>query len=134
MNPLLLKPQSEVGAQVVVRGRVHGTAKAAAYQYMKAELMPVVLDSFARLKGVRTIKLESEAGGIELELPHEADVELEATSTAGQVECAIPGMTFEQTGSARVGRLRLGAAPPEKTTTLHATSVGGAIRVRRAPR
>src|SRR6187549_4290198 len=32
MNPVLLKPQSEVGAQIVVQGRVHGTAKAAAYQ------------------------------------------------------------------------------------------------------
>jgi adenosylcobyric acid synthase len=30
MNPVLLKPQSEVGAQIVVQGRVHGTAKAAA--------------------------------------------------------------------------------------------------------
>src|ERR1700746_3092095 len=29
MNPVLLKPQSEVGAQVVVQGRVHATAKAA---------------------------------------------------------------------------------------------------------
>ena len=28
MNPVLLKPQSEIGAQVVVQGRVHGTAKA----------------------------------------------------------------------------------------------------------
>src|SRR5271156_3365206 len=34
MNPVLLKPQSEIGAQIVVQGRVHGTAKAAAYQKM----------------------------------------------------------------------------------------------------
>src|SRR5499433_63603 len=32
MNPVLLKPQSEIGAQVVVQGRVYGSAKAAAYQ------------------------------------------------------------------------------------------------------
>src|SRR5215475_3440414 len=50
MNPVLLKPQSEVGAQVVVQGRVHGSAKAAAYQKMKPELIPFVLDSFTRLK------------------------------------------------------------------------------------
>src|SRR5580704_13784157 len=42
MNPVLLKPQSEIGAQVVVQGRVYGTARAAAYQRMKAELMPYV--------------------------------------------------------------------------------------------
>src|SRR5215813_2596078 len=49
MNPVLLKPQSEIGAQIVVQGRVHGTAKAAAYQAMKPSLLPFVLDSFARL-------------------------------------------------------------------------------------
>ncbi len=35
MNPVLLKPQSEIGAQIVVQGRVYGSAKAAAYQHMK---------------------------------------------------------------------------------------------------
>src|SRR6202044_1837642 len=28
MNPVLLKPQSEIGAQIVVQGRVFGSAKA----------------------------------------------------------------------------------------------------------
>src|ERR1700734_583160 len=50
MNPVLLKPQSETGAQVVVQGRVHGAAKAAAYQKMKPERMPFVLAGSARLK------------------------------------------------------------------------------------
>src|ERR1700754_3932204 len=51
MNPVLLKPQSQVGAQVVVQGKVYATAKAAEYQGMKAQLLPFVLDSFARLQG-----------------------------------------------------------------------------------
>src|SRR5205085_7937924 len=38
MNPVLLKPQSEVGAQVVVHGRVRGSARAAEYQKMKPDL------------------------------------------------------------------------------------------------
>src|SRR6202030_3256101 len=50
MNPVLLKPQSEIGAQIVVQGRVYGSAKAAAYQKIKAELLPFVLDSYARMK------------------------------------------------------------------------------------
>jgi len=62
MNPVLLKPQSEVGAQVVVQGRVYATAKAAAYQSMKRDLMPFVLESFARLKGEADIVLVEGAG------------------------------------------------------------------------
>src|SRR5580765_1780047 len=35
MNPVLLKPQSQVGSQVVVQGKVYATAKARDYQAMK---------------------------------------------------------------------------------------------------
>src|SRR5262249_32598583 len=62
MNPVLLKPQSEVGSQVVVRGKVHGSAKAAAYQAMKPELMEFVLDSFARIRSEADIVLIEGAG------------------------------------------------------------------------
>src|SRR6201988_2862776 len=50
MTPVLLKPQSEVGAQIVVQGRVYGTAKAADYQKLKPELMRFVVDSYEWLK------------------------------------------------------------------------------------
>ena len=62
MNPVLLKPQSEVGAQIVVQGRVHGSAKAAAYQQVKPELMPFVRDSFARMKAEADLVLVEGAG------------------------------------------------------------------------
>jgi adenosylcobyric acid synthase len=62
MNPVLLKPQSEIGAQIVVQGRVVGSAKAAAYQHMKRDLLPAVLDSFARLKAEADIVLVEGAG------------------------------------------------------------------------
>jgi adenosylcobyric acid synthase len=62
MNPVLLKPQSETGAQLVVQGRVYGVAKAAAYQKIKPELMGFVLDSFSRLKAEADIVLVEGAG------------------------------------------------------------------------
>jgi len=62
MNPVLLKPQSEIGAQVVVRGRVHGVAKASAYQQIKRDLMPAVLESFAALKDEADLVLVEGAG------------------------------------------------------------------------
>jgi adenosylcobyric acid synthase len=62
MNPVLLKPQSQIGAQVVVHGRVFGTAKAAAYQQMKPDLMRFVLESFYHLKDEADIVLVEGAG------------------------------------------------------------------------
>jgi adenosylcobyric acid synthase len=49
MNPILLKPQSEIGAQVVVHGCVRGNARAADYHALKPELLARVLESFDRL-------------------------------------------------------------------------------------
>src|ERR1700688_2481739 len=62
MNPVLLKPQSEIGAQIVVQGRIYGSAKAAAYQKIKPELLPFVLDSYARMKAEADIVLIEGAG------------------------------------------------------------------------
>jgi adenosylcobyric acid synthase len=62
MNPVLLKPQSEIGAQVVVQGRVQASAKAAEYQALKPQLMPFVLDSFARLRQEADLVLVEGAG------------------------------------------------------------------------
>src|SRR6187401_812396 len=50
MNPILLKPQSQVGAQIVVQGKVHGTAKAVEYMGMKPKLLPYVIESYELLK------------------------------------------------------------------------------------
>ena len=49
MNPVLLKPQSEIGAQVVVHGEVTGTARAGDYHALKPRLLASVLESFDRL-------------------------------------------------------------------------------------
>ncbi len=62
MNPVLLKPQSEIGAQIVVQGRVFGNARARAYQSRKAELLPYVLDSFAKIRAQCDVVLVEGAG------------------------------------------------------------------------
>jgi adenosylcobyric acid synthase len=62
MNPILLKPQSEVGSQVVVQGQVRATVKAADFQTMKASLMPAVLESFERMQREADLVLVEGAG------------------------------------------------------------------------
>ncbi len=46
MNPVLLKPQSDIGSQIIVQGRVFGTAKARDYHKLKPELLTYALESF----------------------------------------------------------------------------------------
>ncbi len=62
MNPVLLKPQTDIGAQVVLQGRVWGNAAAADYAGLKSRLMPAVLASFARLSEGADLLLVEGAG------------------------------------------------------------------------
>jgi len=62
LNPVLLKPQTDVGAQVVVQGKIWGNAKARDYQALKARLLPAVLESFERLCAESDLVLVEGAG------------------------------------------------------------------------
>ena len=62
MNPVLLKPQSARGAQVVVQGAVAGAADAERYHALKPALLPRVLESFARLGREADLILAEGAG------------------------------------------------------------------------
>jgi adenosylcobyric acid synthase len=62
MNPVLLKPQSDTGAQVVVQGRVLRSCTARDYHALKPHLLPAVLASFARLKAAADLVLVEGAG------------------------------------------------------------------------
>src|SRR5262245_30635167 len=46
MNPVLLKPESEIGAQVIVQGKVFAHARARDYQTLKPSLAAAVMDSW----------------------------------------------------------------------------------------
>jgi adenosylcobyric acid synthase len=62
MNPVLLKPQSDIGSQVVVLGQMIGAATAQDFQSAKPRWLPQILDSFARLKSQADIVLIEGAG------------------------------------------------------------------------
>lgn len=64
MNPVLLKPQSETGAQVVVHGKVVGSVESAAFLAMKPTLMAPVLESFHLLSGEADLVLVEGAGSV----------------------------------------------------------------------
>ena len=62
LNPVLLKPETETGAQVVVQGRVLTRSAARDYKNLKPTLMPYVRDSFARTAAGADLVLVEGAG------------------------------------------------------------------------
>jgi adenosylcobyric acid synthase len=62
MNPVLLKPSSDVEAQVVIQGKVAGLFEAGAYQSRKESLLGVALESFRRLEAEADLVLVEGAG------------------------------------------------------------------------
>lgn len=62
MNPVLLKPESETGAQVIVQGKRLTTAMARDYAALKPALLPRVLESFERLRAKADIVIVEGAG------------------------------------------------------------------------
>ncbi|MEJ0012976.1 MAG: cobyric acid synthase [Bauldia sp.] len=69
MNPVLLKPESDTGAQVIVQGKRAGAMRAAEYGRRKSELMPRVLESFARVgEGMDLVLIEGAGSPAEVNL------------------------------------------------------------------
>ncbi len=62
MNPVLLKPETETGAQIIVNGQRHATLRAAEYGRFKPQLLPPVLESFHRLCASADLILVEGAG------------------------------------------------------------------------
>ncbi len=62
MNPVLLKPETDTGAQVIVQGRWRGTLNASSFRDGRVSLLPAVLESFAHLTALADIVLVEGAG------------------------------------------------------------------------
>jgi adenosylcobyric acid synthase len=62
MNPVLLKPESDRGAQLVVQGVMRGSRSARDYQGGKQALLEAVLDSYARLSADADLIIVEGAG------------------------------------------------------------------------
>ncbi|PWL17693.1 cobyric acid synthase CobQ [Falsochrobactrum shanghaiense] len=69
MNPVLLKPQTDTGSQVIVQGQVRGEARGRYYQQLKPQLMAAVMDSFTRVgEGADLVLVEGAGSPAEINL------------------------------------------------------------------
>ncbi|MGC6518254.1 MAG: cobyric acid synthase [Candidatus Puniceispirillaceae bacterium] len=62
MNPVLLKPETDTGAQVIVQGKRFGSMRAREYGKQKAQLLPPVVESFDRLYEAHDLVIIEGAG------------------------------------------------------------------------
>ncbi len=71
LNPVLLKPESDIGAQVILQGKRLTTVKANEYAHLKPKLMHAVMDSFERVsKGADMVLVEGAGSPAEINLRH----------------------------------------------------------------
>ena len=69
MNPVLLKPQSENGSQIIVQGKVFGQARARDYQRLKPQLVASVLESYGKVcEGADLVIVEGAGSPAEINL------------------------------------------------------------------
>ncbi len=91
MNPVLLKPEGDRAAQVVVHGRVFGSARATAYHALKRRLLPKVLASFERLGAEADLVLVEGAGSAAEVNLREADIANMGFALAAGVPVVLVG-------------------------------------------
>jgi len=69
MNPILLKPNSDMGAQVIINGKAIGNMNAEEYHRYKPELLPTVLQAHDDLKnGYQAVIVEGAGSPAEINL------------------------------------------------------------------
>jgi adenosylcobyric acid synthase len=91
MNPVLLKPQSDGAAQIVLCGRVHGNIAARDYRALAPRLLPHVLAAFDRLAAEADLVLVEGAGSpAEINL-RQADIANMGFAEAADVPVALVG-------------------------------------------
>ena len=84
MNPILLKPTSQMGSQVIVNGEVAGNWKAMDYYRRKPEFIPVIREAFGRLEsGYDVIVLEGAGSPAEINLREHDIVNMGMARIAG---------------------------------------------------
>ncbi len=108
MNPILLKPSSEVGSQVIVHGRVYGNFSAQEYYRLKPRLARKVMESFRRLARVHDlIVLEGAGSAVELNLKQNDLVNFNMAKKAGAAVILVADIDRGGVFAATIGSYHL---------------------------
>ena len=114
MNPILLKPCSDVGSQVIVHGRVYGNLAAREYYEHKPRLVRKVMESYRRLAAAYDlIVLEGAGSAVELNLKQNDLVNFSMASRAGAAVLLVADI--DRGGVFAVDYRHLSLADPGRT-------------------
>src|SRR3546814_9353928 len=102
MNPVLLKPETDTGAQVIVQGRRVGTLRARDYAGRKPRLLGAVLDSYARIAAEADLVLIEGAGS-----PAEVNLRAGDITNMGFAEAGLPAPRSDEHTSAIQSLMRI---------------------------
>ena len=108
MNPVLLKPSSEVGSQVIVQGRVYGNFSARDYYRLKPRLVRKVMESYRRLaQAYDLIVLEGAGSAVELNLKKNDLVNFNMAKKAGAAVLLVADIDRGGVFAATIGAFHL---------------------------
>jgi adenosylcobyric acid synthase len=108
MNPILLKPSSEVGSQVIVHGKVYGNFSAQEYYRHKPRLTRKVMESFRRLsREYELIVLEGAGSAVELNLKKNDLVNFNMAKKAGAAVLLVADIDRGGVFAATIGTFHL---------------------------
>ena len=108
MNPILLKPTTQVGSQVIVQGKVYGNFPARDYYRQKPRLVRKVMESFRRLHAAHElIVLEGAGSAVELNLKKNDLVNFAMAKRAGAVVLLVADIDRGGVFAATIGSYHL---------------------------
>ena len=108
MNPILLKPSSDVGSQVIVHGRVYGNYPARDYYRLKPKLVRKVMESYRRLaQAYDLIVLEGAGSAVELNLKRNDLVNFSMARRAGAATLLVADIDRGGIFAATIGAFHL---------------------------
>ena len=108
MNPILLKPTTQVGSQVIVHGKVYGNFPARDYYRQKPRLVRKVMESFRRLHAAHElIVLEGAGSAVELNLKKNDLVNFAMAKRAGAAVLLVADIDRGGVFAATIGSYHL---------------------------
>ncbi|MFZ5453053.1 MAG: cobyric acid synthase [Thermodesulfobacteriota bacterium] len=108
MNPILLKPSSQIGSQVIVQGKIYGDFAARDYYRHKPRLVKKVMESYRRLsQAYELIVLEGAGSAVELNLKKNDLVNFNMAKKAGAAVLLVADIDRGGVFAATIGSYHL---------------------------